>query len=299
MSSESSSPRPATAVTIGTFDGLHKGHRLVIATLKKLAHERSLRPMVMTFDRHPLETVAPHRAPGYVLPPSEKTGELWSHGLDLHVVEFTPETAALSAREWMEKLHAEFGVRALVVGYDNTFGCDGVNMSIDDYKKMGGELGIEVVEAPIEKGVSSSAIRRLVAAGEMEKACEMLGKPFHITGEVVHGKALGREIGFPTANLKVLYKAHLPMKGVYAADVEVPGGRVYDAVVNVGTRPTVSDSDALSIEAHLLGFSGDLYGKKITVRFRKLLREEMRFEDVMQLKRQIQKDIASLRRLKR
>lgn len=287
--------KPKTAVTVGTFDGLHKGHRKVLTTLKEEASKRGLRPVVFTFDRHPLETVAPHRAPAFVQSPSQRNNELWSQGLELKVLEFTPDNAALTASQWMRRLKDVHDTLLLVVGYDNTFGCDGVGLSIEDFVDIGRELGIEVISAPIERGISSSAIRHLLSSGKIEEANSMLGRPFEITGKVVHGEALGRSLGFPTANIHIPYRAHLPMKGVYVADALTPDGKVFRSVVNVGRRPTVSDSERLSVEAHLIGFEGDLYDRRLTLRFRKFLRCEKKFDSIEDLKDGIRKDVEAVK----
>ena len=295
MNSRKDGSQVESAATIGTFDGLHTGHRRVLDLLKKLASSRRLRPLVVTFDRHPLETVAPHRAPGLLLNPSDKINRLWKEGMELNIVEFTPEVAAVTAKEWMRKLHDQFGVRLLVVGYDNTFGSDGLEMSVEDYVGIGKELGIEVVEAPLEKGVSSSAVRHLVREGRMAEARKMLGRPYHLSGKVVHGKALGRKLGFPTANLSPSYKAQIPASGVYGTEAVLEDGRSFKAVVNVGSRPTVSQNAPVAIEAHLIDFNEDLYGQKITLRFHNLIREEQQFPDLDSLRLQIERDVAVVR----
>lgn len=263
----------------------------MILTLKNEAAKRGLQPMVMTFDRHPLETIAPERAPGAVYPPSDKTNDLYRHGLLIHVVEFTREIASLSAREWMQKLHDEHNVRLLIVGYDNTFGSDGVDMSVADYQRLGEEIGIEVIEAPLEKGISSSAIRKSLTAGDLQSTHSMLGRKYTVSGNVVGGKRLGREIGFPTANVEPPYRAHLPANGVYSAKAFLEDGSTYNAVVNIGTRPTVSDAGRKTIEAHLIGFDGELYGSKLRLTFFDRLRDEQKFEDLAALKAQIRRDI--------
>lgn len=280
------------AATIGTFDGLHRGHRKVLETLREEASKRGLQPMVMTFDRHPLETIDPKRAPGAVYPPSDKTNDLYREGLRLHVVEFTPEVASLSAREWMRRLHDEFEVRMLIVGYDNTFGHDGVDMSVADYIALGKTLGIEVLEAPLVPGVSSSEIRRLVEAGDVEKAGYLLDHPYILSGTVEEGRKLGRQIGFPTANIRPSYRAQLPADGVYEAEAELEGGARWPAVVNVGSCPTVSQTRQRSIEAHIIGYEGNLYGHRVKLRFNRRLRQEMKFTDIRALKAQIAKDVA-------
>lgn len=282
------------AATIGTFDGLHKGHLKVLDTLKSEAARRGLQPLVMTFDRHPLETVAPERAPGAVCPPSDKTNELYRSGLNIHVIEFGPSTAALTAAEWMRRLHDTFGVRLLVVGYDNTFGCDGLSMSVADYTRLGREVGIEVIEAPVEKGVSSSAVRKALAGGDLKGAETMLGHRFALAGTVGKGRGVGSGLGFPTANVAPEYKAQLPADGVYAATALTEEGDEYPAVVNIGMRPTFGNLGERTVEAHLIGFDGNLYGTSLRLVFLHRIRNEKKFDDVSALMAQIRKDIDSV-----
>lgn len=297
MSLSGADSRKPTAATVGTFDGLHKGHRKVLRLLKETASRRGLLPLVVTFDRHPLETVAPRRAPGLLLNPSEKLTELRNEGFRPNIVEFTEQMAAVTARDWMKRLRDDFGVKVMVVGYDNTFGSDGVGMSIADYQMLGCELGIEVLEAPVEKDVSSSAIRRLISEGRMEEANGMLGRNFQISGTVTHGKALGRTLGFPTANIVPSYRAQMPRRGVYAADALLPDGTVGRAVVNVGTAPTLDDSSDITVEAYLLDYDGDLYDKRITLKFKKFIRDEKRFPNLDALRLQIQDDVLAVKNL--
>ena len=280
--------------TVGTFDGLHRGHQRVISTVKRIARERGLEPMIVCFDRHPLETIAPERAPLLIQAPSERTNALFREGLTLLTLEFNARCASMTAAEWLADMHHRHRVDVLVVGYDNTFGSDGVRMNLSDYRRLGAELGMEVVEAPYEPHAASSAIRKLVAHGLIEEANALLGRPFTIRGEVVDGKHLGSRIGFPTANVKPGYRALVPAAGVYAVEVELPGGTRAKAVANVGTQPTVCDDAPLRLEVHIPGFSGSLYGERLAVRFLKRLRDEKKFDSVESLKRQIADDIKSI-----
>lgn len=250
--------------------------------------------MIICFDRHPLETVAPERAPLLLQSPSERTNILYRLGLTLLTLEFTSATAALSASEWIRKMHDDYGVDVLVVGYDNTFGSDGVMMNIADYRRLGAEAGVEIVEAPFEPGVSSSAIRRMVSDGDIEGASAALGRPFAVAGTVEDGKHLGRNIGFPTANVKPAYKALLPKNGVYAVEAVTADGRSMKGVANVGKQPTVAQRAPLRLEVHIPGFSGNLYGERLEVRFLRRLRDEMKFDSIEALKQQITKDIQQI-----
>lgn len=281
--------------TVGTFDGLHRGHRRVIDTVESEAAARGLRPMVVCFDRHPLETIAPDRAPLLIQSPSERTNELYSMGLELLVLEFTPSLAALTAEKWLRKMHEDHGVDVLVVGYDNTFGSDGLGMSLADYRSIGKRLGVEVVEAPYEPHAASSAIRRLVSRGNISEANELLGRPFAITGEVVSGKQMGNRLGFPTANVRPAYRALMPRNGVYAVEADLPDGRSLPAVANVGVQPTVAEGAPVRLEVHIPGIHEDLYGKRLKVKFLRRLRDERRFDSLAELKAQIAEDIEEVR----
>lgn len=280
--------------TVGTFDGLHRGHRRVIATVRETARERGLEPMVVCFDRHPLETIAPERAPHLIQSPSEKTNMLYREGLTLLTLSFTSELAAMTAREWLEKMHREERVDVMVVGYDNTFGSDGTSMNISDYRSLGKEIGIEIIEAPYEPHAASSAIRKLVAAGDMPQAEALLGRPFSITGVVERGKHLGDSLGYPTANVKPSYRSQMPGRGVYAVEVGLPpeaGGGFRKAVANVGVQPTMTDNAPLRIEVHIPGFQGNLYGQRLEVRFMRKIRDEKKFGSAEELQAQIAEDI--------
>lgn len=289
------SPARRRVATVGTFDGLHKGHQRVLATLKALAVEKGLEPLVITFDRHPLETLAPQKAPCLIQSPSRRTNALYSQGFSQLVLEFTPRLASMSAREWMQKMHEEQRVDCLVVGYDNTFGSDGMRMSLADYHRLGSEVGVDVVEADYEPRAGSSAIRKLISEGLLDEACALLGRRFEITGEVVAGKQLGRRLGFPTANVRPAYRAQFPLSGVYAVEVELPDGTRRPGVANVGTAPTVGEAQpAVALEVHIPGFSGDLYGERLTVTFVRRLRDERKFDSLDALKAQIALDVQNL-----
>ena len=279
--------------TVGTFDGLHRGHRRVLSLLEATARERGLEPMVVCFDRHPLETIAPERAPGLVQDPRERDHSLHGEGLDVLILEFTPTLARLTARDWLRKMHEEEGVDVLIVGYDNTFGSDGIRMDIADYRRLGSEVGVEVVEAPYEPHASSSAIRRLLREGSLDEANHLLGRPFSLRGTVVEGKHLGRRLGFPTANVEPPYRALLPKAGVYEVEVNTDT-MTHRGVANVGRQPTVGPDEPERVEVYIPGFEGDLYGSDLTVRFLRRLRDERQFASLEDLKAQIRHDVEKI-----
>lgn len=281
------------AVSIGTFDGVHRGHKVVVETLRRIAALRGLEPMVITFDRHPLEIIAPDRAPGRIMPIDEEITLLKSLGVEVMVQPFTEHTRRLTAAQWLHHLNSDLYTAALVMGYDNTFGCDGRTLSPGDYVVLGEEAGIPVEIAPEVPGVSSSAIRKAIAQGSVASAADMLGRPYSISGPVVGGKRLGRRIGFPTANVDPAKGLVIPSPGVYAARAVMPEGEKRNAVVNIGTRPTVDDSGVISIEAHIPDWQGDLYGSNLRLEFIGRLRDEQRFASVDELKERLAADVAA------
>ncbi len=283
------------AVTIGTFDGVHRGHKVVLDTLKKEAEKRGLQPVAITFDRHPLDLVAPERSPGSLMSTERKAEWIRQEGVEPLVLPFTEQLRKMRAYEWLDHIHRKYDVELLVAGYDNTFGSDGIDMSIADYKAMGDAIGIEVIAAPEEEGVSSSAIRKAVKAGEIEKAKALLGHLPEIEGKVLPGFHVGSEIGFPTANLQIRERTAMPANGVYAAIAYVedsPEGR--PAMVNIGYRPTFKGTDKasghLTVEANIIGAEEDLYNKNLRLEFVSRLRDERKFGSVEELKEQLERD---------
>ncbi len=283
-----------TAVTVGTFDGVHRGHQTVLRMLREESARLGLAPLVVTFDRHPLETVAPERAPGLIMDPDSRDALIRGCGVEVERVAFTEDVRRMTAAEWMRRLVGEYGASMLLLGYDNTFGSDGMVMTSDDFRAEGQRIRLRVEVAPAVAGCSSSAVRKALAAGDTMLAASILGRPFSIRGVVGRGRQLGRTIGLPTANVEASPRQLVPAPGVYAARVCVPlSGKtaVYDAVVNVGTSPTVTDCGVMRIEAHLLGFSGDLYDREIRIEFGAKIRDERKFHSLDDLRAQIEADI--------
>lgn len=289
--------RPA-AVSIGTFDGVHRGHEAVAQTLIAEAGARGLRPVAMTFADHPLAVIAPERVPDLIISPGQRDHLLRSLGLDVDILDFNAGMAALTAREWMTHLRRDLDTRLLIVGYDNTFGSDGLNLSIADFRAIGREIGMEVLEAPIVSGVSSSRIRKAVKSGDLEAAARMLGRPFTLSGTVAHGHAIGTSLGYPTANLNFSYRALLPADGVYAA-LAFPddGDHPLPAIVNIGMKPTFANTDTTAVEAHILDFSDDLYDHTLRLQFVSRLRPEKCFDNPALLAEAIAADEAEARRV--
>lgn len=282
-------------VTTGTFDGVHKGHREVLDFMKERGAALGLSPAVVTFGRHPLEVISPERAPKLLMTPDDRDAALSSLGVEVVRLAFDESLRRLTAAQWLRRMHRA-GVEEVVVGYDNTFGCDGRSLRMEDYFRLGRAEGIAVEEAPLLPGVSSTLVRDALAQGRVEDAARMLGRPYVLTGTVVHGRHLGHKLGFPTANVDCGSRLAIPAPGVYAADVVLPYGALRKAVVNIGSRPTVDNGSDISVEAHIPGFSGDLYGKTVSLRFLRRLRDEHRFGSLDELQAAIRADIEALQR---
>lgn len=283
------------AVTIGTFDGVHRGHRLVLDTLKKEAGQRNLQPTAISFPGHPLELIAPERAPGNLLTPDRKVRLLKDEGVTPILLPFNERLRKMTAYEWMLHLYRKYDVRLLVAGYDNTFGCDGIDLTIADYRTMGDTIGIEVISAPEVPGVSSSRIRKAVKAGDIGLAAELLGREPENVGRVRPGFHLGSKIGYPTANLEIEPHSVLPPTGVYAAIAKTANDPMeYPAMVNIGYRPTFNgttvEASDMTVEAHLIGADRDLYGTEIRLSYVARLRDEIRFPSVDKLIKQLDID---------
>ncbi|MBD5369873.1 MAG: riboflavin biosynthesis protein RibF [Bacteroides sp.] len=284
------------AATVGTFDGLHRGHMLVLDTLRREGAARGLRTMAVTFAGHPLKTIAPSRAPGLLMDPAEKLRCLRLHADEVMTVDFTPHMASMTAGEWLTRLRDDYGVRMLVLGYDNTFGSDGRTMTHGDYVGLASGLGIEAVLPPQLPGCSSSAARRAVGAGEMEEAAGILGRPYSITGTVVAGDRLGRAIGVPTANIDPPSERVLPPYGAYVTRVTMPDGTRRLGLTNIGMRPSVSlPTPTLRMETFIPDFEGDLYGSRLTLEFLSHLRPERKFASLDELRLQIMQDTDNAR----
>lgn len=283
--------------TVGTFDGVHRGHALVLETMRGLAGTESLSPIAITFDRHPLALIAPERAPGFLSTVEEKCELLGAQGVEPVVLPFNEQLRRQTAYEWMRRLHDRMGVRVLIVGYDNTFGSDGLAMDLADYQSLGDVIGIRVVEAPVLPGVSSSAVRKAVAAGEIGRANEMLGRPYRLGGLVKSGNRLGGKIGFPTANIVPPRGRILPAEGVYAATATLPDGTRRPAAVNIGKRPTIGDLFDPLIEAHILDYDGNLYGERIALDLLERVRGEEKFGSVDELRAQLERDVIKVREI--
>ena len=298
----SSQPWPGqrSVVTIGAYDGVHRGHRAVIEEVRALADQLHCRSVVLTFDRHPASIVRPESAPNLLTDLDQKLELLGETGIDATVLVRFDETQAYeSAAHFVQRVLVEcLATRAVVVGEDFHFGhqrSGNVALlrdlgAVDDFEVIGREL-VERNDG-IEEPISSTAIRRALAGGQVELAADMLGRAYEVRGVVVRGDERGRLLGFPTANVEVPNKVCLPADGVYAGWYERPSGDVHPCAINLGRRPTFYEhADHSLLEAHLLDFDDDLYGETARVRFTHFLRSERKFDGVESLIAQLKHDI--------
>lgn len=286
---------PYPVVTVGTFDGVHLGHRKILERLRQIADSRNGNVVVLTFYPHPRKVISGRDSDFEMLnTPAEKAELLEAAGVDVLVIQpFTLEFSRLEYDAFVQQVLVKaLGVKILVIGYDHQFGF-GRKGGMDALRVFGPQWGFEVEEIPKQDieavTVSSTRIRRALHAGEVELARQLLGYSYPLSGTVVQGRQLGRTLGYPTANIRVDDPDKLvPGNGVYAVTVDWEGQTV-KGVLNIGNRPTF-DHGARSIEVHLLDFSGDLYGKPIHLRFERYLRSEMKFDAVDDLVGQIDRD---------
>jgi riboflavin kinase / FMN adenylyltransferase len=289
-----------SVLTIGAFDGVHRGHQLLISEATEFARENHLVPVVLTFFPHP-EMVLRGPKPGFYLTlPDQKAELLGNLGVELVVTHpFNDEVRHMRAAEFVNRLLRYLNMKALWVGADFAMGYQREgNIDFLRSKAQGHSFSLRVIDLMDAGGerVSSSRIREELVQGHVEEAARLLGRPYGLSGTVVEGAKRGRTIGIPTANLSVPDEQAAPARGVYAAWVIVNNSR-HPAVVNIGMRPTFDGSGVQVVEAHLLDFTGDIYDQTLTLEFTARLRDEMKFAGVDALLAQIQHDIASARTL--
>jgi riboflavin kinase/FMN adenylyltransferase len=291
--------RQETILTIGAFDGLHRGHQALITTVVERARETDRLAALITFHPHPAMALAPERAPRYLTTPGEKVALLENLGVDLVVLlPFDRELADMPAREFMEKASRHLRVRELWVGADFALGRNREG-DVSRLRELGAELGYEVTifQTVLVEGrqVSSSRIRSLLLEGRIAEATTLLGRYPSITGEVVPGAERGRVPGFPTAKLKVRPERAMPADGVYAV-FALLGSERYPAVASLGVSPSF-DSGHRAVETHILDFDEDIHGCDLVVEFVSRLRDKRRFTDPEDLAAQTEIDIRTTRRI--
>lgn len=275
--------------TAGMFDGVHRGHQFVLRSLAEAGRSRGLEPVVFTFAPHPMTVVAPHKAPSLLTSPSRRETLINTlAGISrVETIDSTPEFLAKDARSFLEEIHARFGVDVFLMGFNNHIGRDRASAS----ELAGGAVEVRGLPPFAEDGtISSSAVRNAIAASDFCRAESLMGHHWVYDGVVVHGRQLGRTIGFPTANIEPAVPGLLlPPAGVYAVDVRMPDGRERRGMANIGTRPTVS-GHGTTFEVNIFGFEGNLYGSPVEVRFLKRLRAERPFGSLEELKAQLEAD---------
>lgn len=284
-----------SVVTVGTFDGVHLGHQDVLRRLAARAQDTGLRSLLVSFEPHPLEVVNPARAPLLLTPGIERLEAIAMSGIDrVAILPFTPALQQLSAERFVDEvLRERLGMRELLIGHDHGFG-KGRSGDENVLRELGRSRGfpVEVVEAvtlPDGSHISSTAVRRMVAAGDLAGVAVALGRPYAATGVVAPGDGRGRGLGYPTLNVALADpRKLLPPHGVYAVRVDTPGGR-FGGMMNLGPRPTFDD-EAPRLEAHLFGARGDFYGRTVRVGFVARLRDTMKFPSAQALVEQLARD---------
>ena len=293
-----------SVVTIGAYDGVHRGHQAVIGQVRNEAQRLDCQSVVVTFDKHPASVVRPESAPKLLTDLDQKLELLQQTGIDATlIVEFnrersTEDPALFVKRVLVDTLRAQ----VVVVGEDFHFGFNrGGNVAM--LRELGKQFDFQVepvklIARPdgVEEPVSSTSIRRALAGGQVETATNLLGRAYEVRGVVVNGDKRGRIIGFPTANVEVPNAMCLPADGVYAGKFQCDDGSVHACAINLGRRPTFFEhADHSLLEAHLLDFDGDLYGQKVSVTFEHFLRSERKFDGLEAIKTQLQLDVAAAR----
>jgi riboflavin kinase/FMN adenylyltransferase len=290
-----------TVVTVGTFDGVHRGHWEVLQEIRRRAQETGRRSVLLTFHPHPLRIVRPEHAPPLLTTPLEKKEILAESGVDYAVfLPFTPVLAKYPPERFVEEiLVGRLGVEELVIGYDHGFG-KGRSGDAETLRAIGAERGFQVdVVPPVVvdgESISSSGIRRALEQGDVERARAALGRPYSFRGLVVRGEGRGKTLGFPTANLAITSSGKLvPPPGIYAVRGILRRG-THPGALHVGPRPTFRGSPP-TIELHLMDFDGDIYGEEVRVDFVRYLREVRPFATVEALVGQIREDVELARRI--
>ncbi|MCD6706264.1 MAG: bifunctional riboflavin kinase/FAD synthetase [Thiobacillus sp.] len=284
------------AVTIGNFDGLHLGHQAMLARLQDVARARGLPSCVLSFEPHPREFFTPEQAPARLSSLREKAECLQRMGIDrLHVFHFDRAFSALTAEAFIEQvLGTTLQARYVLVGDDFRYGAKRTG-DFALLKQAGQSLGFDAeflptVEVAGERA-SSTAVRQALAAGELEHAERLLGRPYSISGRVVHGDKLGRDIGFPTANIQLKHNRP-PLLGIFAVEVYGLNGEPLPGAASLGKRPTVKNPDAVPVlEVHLFDFNAEIYGRRVRVDFLHKLRDEEKYPDLDSLVAQIRRDV--------
>ncbi|UOQ85621.1 bifunctional riboflavin kinase/FAD synthetase [Gracilibacillus salinarum] len=278
---------PAAVAAIGFFDGVHKGHQKVINKAKQIAEDQHKHAAVITFDPHPSVVLQQKKEQvKYITPIEDKIKRMDTLGVDnLYIIRFDQQLAQLSPQAFIEHFISGLNISHLVAGFDFTFGHKGAGNMDNIHSFTANELDVTKVSRfdHQEDKISSTRIREALQLGEMEKAEVLLGRPYALTGEVVHGDKRGRTIGFPTANLKIADNYFLPKIGVYAVEVKI-NESFYYGMANLGYNPTFTDDrENTKLEVHIFDFNENIYGDNVTIYWRKYIRDEEKFTGVEEL----------------
>jgi len=292
-----------TVAILGFFDGVHVGHRYVIRGMMDEAHRQGLKSMVITFDKHPSQVLSGNRNPELLTTLAEKLRLIEElHPDYCAVLNFNRQLAALSAFGFLDMLKSEYSVRVFCVGYDQRFGHNREH-NFEEYQIYGASLGVDVVRSDEYRyeslrKVSSTDIRRLIKGGDVKQAQALLTYPYMLAGRVVKGFQNGKKIGFPTANIFLSdpYKI-LPPNGVYAVRVKLGNGIIYPGMLNIGIRPTFDNGSHRTIEVNIFDFNSNIYGCFVEILFYQKIRDEIKFDSLEKLKKQIATDSLTIRNL--
>jgi riboflavin kinase / FMN adenylyltransferase len=287
------------ALTIGNFDGVHLGHQAMLQRLRAAAFRANLPATILTFEPHPREFFSPADAPARLTSLREKLELFTACGVDqVYVARFNRAYASMTPQQFIDDLLVKnFKIRWLLVGDDFRFGAQrGGDIAL--LKQASARCGFELasmgsIEVANER-VSSTGVREALGSGDFTRATRLLGRPYCISGRVAHGKKLGRELGFPTANI-VLKRKRVPLNGIYAVKLHGIQQKPLPAVASLGVRPTVMDGAAPLLEVHILDFDQNIYGRRISVEFLRKLRDEEKYPDLESLRRQIAIDVENAR----
>lgn len=285
---------------IGMFDGVHLGHRYLWHHIKALARECGGSTLAVSFVDHPMQLIAPDRSPRMLTTAAQRQQLLHQAGADeVVMLDFNEQIRRMTAAEFVEMLHERYGVTDLVMGFNNSIGSDRVS-GRQGCTTLSAATGMAIhIAGECDKRtadghpLSSSSVRQALQQGDVAAAAAVLGRTYSLTGLVVHGHHVGTGIGYPTANLRPADSTLLvPKAGVYAVDVTLPDGSRRRGMLNIGRRPTIADGDSrTTIEVHIIDFTGNLYGRSVTVEFRKRLRDERQFDSLEALRTQLAADL--------
>lgn len=279
-------------VALGSFDGLHLGHLSLIEKVKELASENHGNSMVFTFKNHPRNLIKPNEKVKLLMTNDEKIQVLEKENIDILAFRtFDEDIMKMKPEEFIKWICEDYNAKGIVVGFNFKFGYKNLG-DVEFLKKFQKQYKYKlVVMAPYKidnEIVSSTKIRSELIDGNVEKVSEMLSRPYSLKGKVIHGKKLGRTIGFPTVNMEIDSKKIIPAKGVYYTNIKI-NGEIFKGITSVGNNPTVNGQN-LTIETHVLNFNNDIYGEEVTLYFIYKIREEIKFNDISELKEQLKKD---------